>query len=74
MSSAEMRRKIKKTVDTLRGTQLKAAAQLLRQLQEEQDATDELLNIPGFRESFRRGMRDIAAGRVTPVEKLRRKR
>lgn len=74
MSTVELRRKIKKTVDTLSPAQLRAAARLLGRLRAEEDATDELLRIPGFLVSFERGMQDVAAGRVTPVEKPRRKR
>ncbi|MBM4042650.1 MAG: hypothetical protein FJ290_29530 [Planctomycetes bacterium] len=40
---------------------------------EEEDATEELLRIPGFAEEFEEAERDIAAGRLTPAEKLRRK-
>jgi len=40
---------------------------------EEEDATEELLRIPGFAEEFDEAQRDIAAGRLTPAEKLRRK-
>lgn len=74
MSTAELRKKVKKEVDTLNEPQLRAAAKMLRQLRTEEDATEELLRIPGFIESFERGMADIKAGRVIPVEKLRRKR
>lgn len=76
MSTVELRRRIKLTVDSLSGETLKAADVLLRQLREEQedDATAELLGIPGFLESYQRGLKDIAAGRVTPISKLRRKK
>jgi anhydro-N-acetylmuramic acid kinase len=35
-------------------------------------ATCELLRIPGFSASFRRGKKDAAAGRIIPFEKVRR--
>ena len=74
MSTAELRRKVKQTVDMLGAEKLKAAERLLGRLRDEDAATTELLEIPGFLESFQRGLKDAAAGRVTPVEKLRRKR
>jgi hypothetical protein len=40
---------------------------------EEEDATEELERIPGFAKQMAEAERDIAAGRVTAVEKLRRK-
>ncbi|MDM8550904.1 hypothetical protein QUF72_12525 [Desulfobacterales bacterium HSG2] len=40
---------------------------------ESNDATQELLDIPGFIESFERGKKDITEGRVTPLEQLKRK-
>jgi len=40
---------------------------------ESEEATQELLEIPGFVESFERGKKDIAEGQVTPVEQLKRK-
>ncbi len=40
---------------------------------ESEEATQELLDIPRFVESFERGKKDIAEGRVTPVEQLKRK-
>lgn len=74
MSTIELRRKVKQTVDALSGEKLKAADRLLRSLRDEDAATTELLQIPGFLESFQRGLNDAAAGRLTPVAKLRRKR
>jgi hypothetical protein len=40
---------------------------------ESEEATQELLDIPRFVESFEKGKKDIAEGRVTPVEQLKRK-
>jgi hypothetical protein len=74
MSTTELRRKVKQTVDALSAEKLKTADHLLRRLRDEDAATTELLRIPGFLESFQRGLSDVAAGRVTPVDKLRRKR
>ena len=74
MSTTELRRRVKQTVDALSGEKLKTADRLLRRLRDEDAATTELLRIPGFLESFQRGLKDVAAGSVTPVDKLRRKR
>ena len=74
MSTPELRRRVKQTVDRLSAEKLKTADRLLRQLRDEDAATSELLRIPGFLESFRRGLKDAAAGRVISVDKLRRKR
>lgn len=40
---------------------------------ESEEATQELLEIPGFVESFEKGKKDISEGRITPVEQLKRK-
>jgi len=74
MSTMELRERVKRTVDKLSGEKLKTADRLLRRLREEDAATTELLEIPGFEKSLQRGMRDAAAGRITSVDKLRRKR
>jgi hypothetical protein len=74
MSTAQLRRRVKQTVDALSDEKLKAADRLLRRLRDEDAATSELFQIPGFQESLKRGMKDVAAGRVTGVDKLRRKR
>jgi hypothetical protein len=76
MSTTELRRKVKQAVDALSGAKLKTADRLLRRLRDEDEdsATRELLRIPGFLQSFERGLNDLAAGRVTPADKLRRKR
>jgi len=74
MSTAELRRKVKLTVDALSADKLEDAARLLTKLSEEDAASSELLRIPGFAESLQRGLDDLASGRVTPAQKLRRKR
>lgn len=70
-----MRRQIKATIDALSGDRLRVAADFLSYLREREDndATRELLAIPGFAEDFQQGLKDIRAGRVTSSEKLRRK-
>ena len=70
-----MRRRIKATIDALPADRLPVAADFLSYLQErgENAATRELLAIPGFAEDFETGLKDIRAGRLTPLGKLRRK-
>ena len=40
---------------------------------ESNEATNELLKIPGFLEAFNKAQKDLAAGKVTTVEQLKRK-
>lgn len=75
MSALELRRKAKKRIDGLSPESLKFTLDFMEFLdeREEEDATEELMRIPGFGKAMEKAERDIAAGRVTPVEKLRRK-
>lgn len=75
MSTAELRDRVKEYIDQLSPERLLVAADFLAYLaeRESEDATQELLDIPGFVEAFERGKKDAVAGKVTPVEKLRRK-
>lgn len=73
MSTTELRRRAKKTIDELSGNRLKFVNELLDYVRERQpqDATSELLKIPGFLESFRRGERDVRSGKTTHWRKVR---
>jgi hypothetical protein len=75
MTTTELRQLAKQTVDGLPPKQLKVAAEFLRYLDENasDEATEELLKIPSLLEEIEQAERDIAEGRTTPVEKLRRK-
>lgn len=75
MSTAELRDQVKEYIDQLSPERLLVAADFLAYLaeRESEEATQELLDIPGFMEAFERGKKDAAAGKVTPVEKLQRK-
>jgi hypothetical protein len=75
MTTAELRQVAKQTLDTLPPEQLKVAAEFLRYLNERasDEATEELLRIPGLLEDLAEAERDFAEGRTTPVEKLKRK-
>ena len=73
MSTAELRRKVKKTVDQLSGQRLRELASIVRELQEQDEATEELLRIPGLLDRVRAGIREVDEGKTVPVSKLRRK-
>jgi hypothetical protein len=66
MKTAEIRQKINENLDRLSSERLDLVAEFIEYLadKESQDATQELLDIPGFIESFERAKKDIAAGRV----------
>jgi len=67
MTVQQLRREIKKTVDSLPEDRLPVAADFLTYLQQRKDnpATRELLSMPGFLRSFRRGVADANAGQLT---------
>ena len=73
MSTAELRRKVKKNVDQLSAKCLRELAIIVRELQEQDEATEELLRIPGLLDRVRAGIREAEQGRTIPVSKLRRK-
>ena len=69
---ADLRRQVKRTIDRLSHDRLQTAADFLGYL-EEVEATEELMRIPGALEAIQEGIKDVAAGRTTPVRNLRRK-
>ena len=73
MSTVELRRRTKKQIEQLSSQQLKLIADVISYVRdrESEEATQELLDIPGFLESFKRGKRDIRAGRVIDWRKVR---
>jgi hypothetical protein len=70
----ELRRRAKKAIDELSGSQLRMMKDILDYVRDRPSkaATRDLLEIPGFMRSFRRGTQDIRAGRVTDWRKVRR--
>jgi hypothetical protein len=74
VSTVELRRRAKATIDRLSGPRLRFATDFLAYVQRRQldAATKELLDTPGFLESFARGTKDVRAGRVKPWRKVRR--
>ncbi|MBD2181721.1 hypothetical protein H6G03_11490 [Planktothrix sp. FACHB-1375] len=73
MNTNEMRLQVKEYVDRLSPERLRVAADFLAYLAEREsnEATQELLEIPGFVEAFERGKEDAASGRVTDWRKIR---
>jgi len=75
MTTAQMLELAKETLEQLPPEQLKVAAEFLKYLDERasEEATEELLKIPGLLEDIEQAEREFAEGKGTPVEKLRRK-
>ena len=63
MTNAAIKQEAKALIDSLSGAQLRAASEFLAFVKDRKAdaATLELLAIPGFEDSFARGMRDIKA-------------
>ncbi len=73
MSTVELRRHAKSTIDRLSDPQLRVASAFLAFVEERETdaATLELLAMPGFEKSFARGKRDVKAGRTKPWRNAR---
>ena len=76
MSTVQLRRQAKALIDDMSSTQLRVASEFLAFVtsRELNSATLELLSIPGFEESFARGMKDVKAGRTKPWRNLAKRR
>ncbi|WGV25058.1 hypothetical protein [Halotia branconii] len=66
MNNTEVHQQINQYLDKLSSERLELVADFLAYLanKESEDATQELLDIPGFIESFERSKKDIAESRV----------
>ena len=75
MNVVETRQTIDFYLNQLSLERLNVIADILTYLakKESEEATQELLDIPEFIDSFERGKRDIAQGRMVAVEQLKRK-
>lgn len=73
MNKTEIRQQINQHLDRLSSERLQLVAEFLAYLadKESEEATQELLDIPGFIESFERGKKDIAEGRVANWRTIR---
>jgi hypothetical protein len=75
MSPTALRKRAKQRLNALSPERLRVADDFLAYLEqrESDEATEELLRIPGFVEGLQRAEEDIRAGRLTRAEDLRRK-
>lgn len=75
MTTIELRRRARQRIRGLTPESLREADEFLARLEqrESEEATQELLEIPGFLEAFDEGLRSIEEGDVTPVADLARK-
>ena len=75
MNTTDIRQQAKEYVEQLSPERLLVAVDFLAYLVERDsnEATVELLQIPGFKEAFAKAKKDIAAGKVISVDQLKRK-
>ena len=73
MNSTEIRQQIDQYLEQLSSERLQLVAEFIAYLadKESEEATQELLDIPGFIESFEIGKKDIAEGRVANWRTIR---
>ncbi len=66
MNTAQMRHQLKQYIDQLPPESLEMVAEFVTDLvsQDDEDATEELLNISGFSEAFDRGQQQVQEGQV----------
>lgn len=64
----------KRRLERLSPDRLRVASDFLAYLEEREqsEATEELLNIPGFEERFRRAVQQVEEGRIVRFEDVRR--
>jgi hypothetical protein len=75
MTTTDMRRRLKQRVDRLSEARLRVADDFLAYLEEREseEATAELLAIPGFVDALQQAEAQVAQGQVTSVRDLRRR-
>ena len=75
MSQTELLKQAKRRLSNLTPERLRVAEDFLAYLEarEADEATAELLAVPGFLDNLKRAEEEVEAGLVTPVEDLRRK-
>ncbi|KZL51750.1 MULTISPECIES: hypothetical protein [Cyanophyceae] len=75
MNTLEIRQQIQEYVDQLSPERLLVAVDFLAYLadREDNDATEELLKINGFKEDFATAKNNVEEGKVISVERLKRK-
>ncbi|MEH2412287.1 hypothetical protein [Nostoc sp.] len=75
MNSVEIRQQIKEYVEKLSPERFLVAADFLAYLAEkdENEATEELLKIEGFKEALAQAKKNVKEGKVISVDQLQRK-
>jgi hypothetical protein len=75
MNTVEIRQQIQEYVDKLSPERLLVAVDFLAYLADRQDndATEELLKIQGFKQDFAKAKENVKEGKVISVEQLKRK-
>lgn len=74
MKTLELREQIAEYVDQLSEEKLLVAVDFLAYLaSKEDDATEELLKIAGFKQEFAKAVKNVQQGKVISVDKLQRK-
>lgn len=75
MNTVEIRQQIKEYIDKLSPERLLVAADFLAYLTErdDNDATEELLKIEGFKEALAQAKKNVEEGKVISVDQLKRK-
>lgn len=73
VNTTALRRQAKRAIDRMSGLPLRFAADFLTYIEERHPdgATKELLEIPGFADSLKRGLKDVRSGRVKAWRKAR---
>ena len=72
MNTTQIRNEVKSYIDKLSPEKLEIVREFLKDLQEEEiDATEELLNIPGFESAFKRANQQIKEGKVRDWREIR---
>ena len=76
MSRIDLLRRAKRRLDHLSEQRLRTADDILSYLEDldSDEATEELLRIPGLLDRVEKAERDIAQGKTVSVEELRRRR
>jgi hypothetical protein len=75
MNALELRTQIQESIEQLPEEKLLVAADFLAYSAEKEcgDATEELLKISGFQESFEKARKNVKKGKVISVDQLKRK-
>jgi hypothetical protein len=75
MNTVKIRQQVQEYVDKLSPERLLVAVDFLAYLADRQDndATEELLKIEGFKEDFAKAKENVKEGKVISVEQLKRK-